>query len=287
MTSGVRRVFGDRYTGGEPTRIVVRAVLLWAAARWPCNTSGFASTATRFAQPWSTGLAAETHGWRLLCEPRIPGARRGCFFNNVGYLNMCGHNDRCGGGGSRPGRITRIHRFERPSAVAVTLEDANHAAIDNVASYRTTQWPSKFPASGGSSATSPGAATGFLVAQHDESMPWPMSTPHGLCLADQAAFRPRAFAARRWRDRPHRVVRSTFDRRHDGKNFVFPGRTTTILRRAAPAPAESRASSPTANSAQRGMWRQNVSAVFEAAHLLTAGCIRGFVDRHVSGSTLP
>jgi 4-hydroxyproline epimerase len=76
----------------------------------------------------------------LLCEPEDAGCVAGViFFNNRGYLNMCGH----GTIGlavtlAHMGRISPgLHRIETPvGVVEVDLIDAHTASVRNVASYR-------------------------------------------------------------------------------------------------------------------------------------------------------
>jgi 4-hydroxyproline epimerase len=77
----------------------------------------------------------------LLCEPVDPAAAAGViFFNNVGYLGMCGHGaigvvvtlawlNRIG---------TGEHLIETPvGTVRAVLDDAGNVTIDNVPSYRS------------------------------------------------------------------------------------------------------------------------------------------------------
>lgn len=76
----------------------------------------------------------------LLCEPVDPTCATGViYFNNVGYLGMCGH----GTIGllvtlAYLGRITPgTHRIETPVGVVVaTLDENNAVSVDNVPSYR-------------------------------------------------------------------------------------------------------------------------------------------------------
>jgi 4-hydroxyproline epimerase len=79
----------------------------------------------------------------LILEPLDPEAAAGViYFNNVGYLGMCGHGTI--GVAVALGYLGRIapgtHRLETPvGTVAVTLEDSNTVAIDNVESYRSAK----------------------------------------------------------------------------------------------------------------------------------------------------
>ncbi len=76
----------------------------------------------------------------LLCEPTEPGCNAGViFFNNVGYLGMCGH----GTIGliaslAHMGDIaTGQHRIETPvGVVTATLHENGDVSVNNVASYR-------------------------------------------------------------------------------------------------------------------------------------------------------
>jgi 4-hydroxyproline epimerase len=79
----------------------------------------------------------------LLCEPVDPGSAAGViFFNNVGYLGMCGH----GAIGlvvtlAHLGRIgAGEHRLETPvGTVAAVLHDSGEVTIANVPSYRSAR----------------------------------------------------------------------------------------------------------------------------------------------------
>ncbi|MGH9484843.1 MAG: proline racemase family protein, partial [Terriglobales bacterium] len=76
----------------------------------------------------------------LLCAPQDPGCAAGViFFNNVGYLGMCGHGtigliaSLAHLGRIAPGR----HRVETPvGEVQTTLHASGEVTVDNVASYR-------------------------------------------------------------------------------------------------------------------------------------------------------
>ena len=131
----------DSHTGGEPTRIVI------------AGGPDLAGRDPAAAREW---LQREQDHWRraIVCEPRgsdvVVGAyllaptRADCvagvvFFNNVGYLGMCGHGT-IGLvetlrhlGRLEPGRF----RLETPvGVVAVELADDGYVTIENVPSYR-------------------------------------------------------------------------------------------------------------------------------------------------------
>jgi 4-hydroxyproline epimerase len=132
----------DSHTGGEPTRIVF--------AGGPDLGKG--SMAQRLAvfrehhDQFRSAVVNEPRGsdvmvGALICEPNEPDCAAGViYFNNVGYLGMCGHGTIGLGvtlahlGRIKPG----VHRLETPvGVVSIALEDPNHVAIENVPSYRT------------------------------------------------------------------------------------------------------------------------------------------------------
>src|SRR5262249_18298981 len=83
----------DSHTGGEPTRVVI-------AGGPDLGTGSMAARRTRFREHFDEFRSAVVNEPRgsdvlvgaLLCEPIDPRCVAGViFFNNVGYLNMCGH----------------------------------------------------------------------------------------------------------------------------------------------------------------------------------------------------
>jgi 4-hydroxyproline epimerase len=131
----------DTHTGGEPTRVVI-------SGGPELGSGSMAERRAIFRDRYDSFRSAVVNEPRgsdvvvgaLLLEPVDPAAAAGViYFNNVGYLNMCGHGTI--GVAVALAHLGRIgpgtHRLETPvGVVAVTLEDANHVAIDNVASYR-------------------------------------------------------------------------------------------------------------------------------------------------------
>lgn len=131
----------DSHTAGEPTRVVV--------AGFPdLGGDSLARCRERFAAEfdhWRSAIACEPRGsdamvGAVLLPARDPRACSGVvFFNNVGYLGMCGHGTigvvrtlqhlgRIG-----PGR----HFIETPvGTVGVDLGEDGRVHIDNVESYR-------------------------------------------------------------------------------------------------------------------------------------------------------
>ncbi|MBN9489767.1 MAG: proline racemase family protein [Alphaproteobacteria bacterium] len=131
----------DSHTEGEPTRIIVEG--------GPSLGKGpLAERRQRFAEEYDDVrrfCVTEPRGYdalvgALLCEPLDRTCVAGLiFFNNVGYLGMCGHASIGAAvtlahmGIISPGR----HRFDTPvGVVEVDLIDRNYAVIENVPSYR-------------------------------------------------------------------------------------------------------------------------------------------------------
>jgi 4-hydroxyproline epimerase len=131
----------DSHTAGEPTRVVI-------AGGPPLGEGSLQSRLELFRLRYDgfrTAVLAEPRGSEvlvgaLLCEPHDPAAAAGViFFNDVGYLGMCGH----GSIGvittlKRLGRITPgTHRIETPvGTIAATLHSDGAVSITNVPSYR-------------------------------------------------------------------------------------------------------------------------------------------------------
>lgn len=131
----------DSHTGGEPTRLVI---------------SGFPDLGNGSMTERRQHLAYAHDAWRaacileprgndvlvgaLLCEPVDPSACAGViFFNNTGYLGMCGH----GTIGlvvslAHMGRIgAGVHKIETPvGTVEATLHEDRSVSVRNVPSYR-------------------------------------------------------------------------------------------------------------------------------------------------------
>jgi 4-hydroxyproline epimerase len=131
----------DSHTGGEPTRVVV--------AGFPDLGDGTIEERLRAFERDHDNLRAavvrEPRGHdaivgALLCEPVDTANAAGViFFNNVGYLGMCGH----GTIGlvrtlEHMGRLTPgTHRIETPvGIVTAELEADGYVSITNVPSYR-------------------------------------------------------------------------------------------------------------------------------------------------------
>ncbi|MBL8234545.1 MAG: 4-hydroxyproline epimerase [Bryobacterales bacterium] len=131
----------DSHTGGEPTRVVIdgapdlgSGTMRERLARFREHHDGFRSTVVN--EPRGSDVLVGA----LLCEPADPANAAGViFFNNVGYLGMCGH----GAIGlvvtlAHMGRIgTGTHAIETPVGVVhATLHDNGEVSVENVPSYR-------------------------------------------------------------------------------------------------------------------------------------------------------
>ena len=131
----------DTHTGGEPTRVVT-------SGGPDLGSGSMADRTARFRDQHDTfrsAVAGEPRGsdvmvGAILLPPVDPSSAAGViFFNNVGYLGMCGHGTI--GVAVAMGHVGLIgpgsHRLETPvGSVTITLESRNLVTIDNVESYR-------------------------------------------------------------------------------------------------------------------------------------------------------
>jgi 4-hydroxyproline epimerase len=141
--SNVRKIrIIDSHTGGEPTRLVIggspdlgSGPLSARLERFRAQHDDFRSAVVNEPRGSDVMVGA------LLCEPVDPACAAGViFFNNVGYLGMCGHGtiglvatlsymDRI-----KPGE----HRIETPvGTVSAILHDSGEVTVNNVPSYRS------------------------------------------------------------------------------------------------------------------------------------------------------
>lgn len=131
----------DSHTAGEPTRVVIAGgpdlgnhSLAHRARRLATDHDAFRSAVVN--EPRGSDVLVGA----LLCEPENPASAASViFFNNVGYLGMCGHGTI--GVVSTLAHLGRIgcgeHRIETPvGAVRATLHPDGRVTIQNVASYR-------------------------------------------------------------------------------------------------------------------------------------------------------
>jgi len=132
----------DSHTGGEPTRTII-------AGGPDLGQGPLAERVERFRTDFDAYRSAVVNEPRgsdvlvgaLLCEPHAPDCAAGViFFNNVGYLGMCGHGT--------IGLIATLaylgklgpgtHRIDTPvGVVSATLHDDGRVSLENVPSYRT------------------------------------------------------------------------------------------------------------------------------------------------------
>ncbi|MFN3652031.1 MAG: proline racemase family protein [Armatimonadota bacterium] len=131
----------DSHTEGEPTRVVVSGGPDLGSGPLRERLRRFRESADAFRR----AVILEPRGSEalvgaLLCEPEDPSCAAGVlFFNNTGYLGMCGHGTI--GVAVTLAYLGRIglgtHRVETPvGVVEVRLLDPNQVAIDNVPSFR-------------------------------------------------------------------------------------------------------------------------------------------------------
>jgi 4-hydroxyproline epimerase len=132
----------DSHTGGEPTRLVVSGGPDLGHGSQAERLECFRSKHDRFR----SAVVNEPRGsdvmvGALLSEPVDPTCAAGViFFNNVGYLGMCGHGTI--GLIATLGYMKRItpgeHKIETPvGTVSALLHEGGEVTVSNVASYRS------------------------------------------------------------------------------------------------------------------------------------------------------
>jgi len=143
MSEEARRVrVIDSHTGGEPTRLVVSGGPNLGTGPLSQRLELFRSQHDCFR----SAVVNEPRGsdvivGALLCEPVDPACAAGViFFNNVGYLGMCGHGTI--GLVATLAYLKRIkpgeHWIETPvGTVGATLHGSGDVTVNNVASYRS------------------------------------------------------------------------------------------------------------------------------------------------------
>ena len=131
----------DSHTGGEPTRVVL-------SGGPDLGDGPLAERLQHFRTEHDTFRSAVVNEPRgsdvmvgaLLCEPSDPNCAAGViFFNNVGYLGMCGHGTI--GLVATLSFLKRIapgeHRIETPvGTVTAILHSDGKVTVNNIASYR-------------------------------------------------------------------------------------------------------------------------------------------------------
>lgn len=131
----------DSHTGGEPTRVVVGGLPTLEGRNLAEKRACFRDRFDRYR----AAIVNEPRGSDVIVGAAlVPPTRDDCaagviFFNNVGYLNMCGHGT-IGLlvtlrhlGRIKPG----THLIETPvGVVQATLHDVNEVSVRNVPAYR-------------------------------------------------------------------------------------------------------------------------------------------------------
>ena len=131
----------DSHTGGEPTRLVIGGFPDLGKGSMAERRTLLAAAHDR----WRTATVLEPRGndvivGALLCEPVAADAAAGViFFNNTGYLGMCGHGTI--GLVATLAYMGRIkvgeHRIETPvGTVTARLHDDGSVSVRNVPAYR-------------------------------------------------------------------------------------------------------------------------------------------------------
>lgn len=140
MTSRIHVI--DSHTGGEPTRVVVSGGPSLGHGSMRDRLNVFQREYDHFR----SAVVNEPRGsdalvGALLCEPVDRSCAAGViFFNNVGFLNMCGHGTiglvvtLAYMGQIQPGN----HRFETPAGVVeAELSPGGEVTVNNLPCYRT------------------------------------------------------------------------------------------------------------------------------------------------------
>ncbi|MEZ6057977.1 MAG: proline racemase family protein, partial [Planctomycetaceae bacterium] len=140
MAGSTMRVI-ETHTGGEPTRVIVAGGPGLGAGSLFERRERMGREYDRFR----TAIINEPRGAEvmigaMLTEPVDPNCAAGViFFNNVGYLNMCGHGTL--GVGAALEYLGRLgpgqHRLETPVGdIGLEALGENRYAVENVVSYR-------------------------------------------------------------------------------------------------------------------------------------------------------
>jgi 4-hydroxyproline epimerase len=167
----------DSHTGGEPTRVVIsggpdlgNGTMAERMERFRVEHDNFRSAVVN--EPRGSDVVVGA----LLCEPVDDSCAAGViFFNNVGYLGMCGHGT--------IGLVTTLawldrikpgdHRIETPvGTVTATLHESGEVTVANVPSYRkskavTVDVPGHGPVTGD---VAWGGNWFFMVSDHGQAL---------------------------------------------------------------------------------------------------------------------
>jgi 4-hydroxyproline epimerase len=133
--------FVDSHTAGEPTRVILEVPFDLGSGSLAERREIFAAKYDSYRRAFCTEpRAGDTTVGAILVPPFDPTCSAGViFFNNVGYLSMCGHGTiglvrtLAYLGRLQPGP----HRIDTPvGAIGATLHTDGRVSVENVASYR-------------------------------------------------------------------------------------------------------------------------------------------------------
>jgi 4-hydroxyproline epimerase len=132
----------DSHTGGEPTRLIVSGGPDLGTGPLTDRLECFRNQHDHFrSAAVNEPRGSDVMVGALLCDPVDPACAAGViFFNNVGYLGMCGHGTI--GLVATLAYMNRIaageHKIETPvGTVTAILHDDGQVTVNNVASYRS------------------------------------------------------------------------------------------------------------------------------------------------------
>ncbi|WP_390347714.1 4-hydroxyproline epimerase [Variovorax boronicumulans] len=269
----------DSHTGGEPTRLVIGGF----------PDLGKGSMAERRAlladqhDKWRAATVLEPRGsdvvvGALLCEPVSPDAAAGVvFFNNAGYLGMCGHGTiGLVASLAHMGRIgVGEHRIETPvGTVTTTLHEDGSVSVRNVPAYRHLhQVAVELPGHGtvrGDVAW--GGNWFFLVSEHGQRV----ASDNLAALTDYTAALRKALAAQgitgaNGAEIDHIELFANDDQGADSRNFVLcPGNAYDRSPCGTGTSAKIACLAADGKLAPGAVWRQAsvIGSVFEASYAM-------------------
>lgn len=272
----------DSHTGGEPTRLVIGGF----------PDLGKGSMAERRAllagqhDQWRAAAVLEPRGsdvvvGALLCEPVSPDAAAGVvFFNNAGYLGMCGHGTiGLVASLAHMGRIgVGEHRIETPvGTVTTTLHADGSVSVRNVPAYRHLhQVAVELPGHGtvrGDVAY--GGNWFFLVSEHGQRV----ASDNLAALTDYTAALRQALAAQgitgaNGAEIDHIELFANDDAGADSRNFVLcPGNAYDRSPCGTGTSAKIACLAADGKLAPGAVWKQAsvIGSVFEASYAMDGG----------------
>jgi proline racemase len=284
--------FIDSHTGGEPTRVVLSG--------FPDLGAGTLAEQRRTFRDrydhWRQAIACEPRGsdtmvGALLLQPQHPDACAGViFFNNVGYLGMCGHGTiglirtLYHLGRIAPGK----HRLETPvGMVGVELHADSRVAVDNVESYRHAKDVAlDVPGYGTVTGDIAWGGNWFFIS-NDTPLPLTLANQRGLTLYTEAIRTALELAGIRGEDGGEidhiEINAASTQADADGQNFVLcPGMAYDRSPCGTGTSAKVACLAADGKLAPGALWRQAgiLGSVFEAQY--TTGA-RGVLPR-ITGS---